>query len=67
MASNGTTIEDPDEPGETPDWIELYNYGDSQIHLGGMYLNDKNHVWQIDTGVYINAGEYKLFWADGET
>jgi hypothetical protein len=25
MADNATTIEDPDEPGEYPDWIEIYN------------------------------------------
>jgi hypothetical protein len=33
MASNGTTHEDPDEAGETPDWIEIYNDSDSTISL----------------------------------
>lgn len=27
MADNETTIEDPNEPGEFPDWLELYNAG----------------------------------------
>jgi hypothetical protein len=40
MADNETTIEDPDEPGEFPDWIEIYNAGSTPIDLGGMYLTD---------------------------
>ncbi|MHC4745677.1 MAG: PEP/pyruvate-binding domain-containing protein [Planctomycetota bacterium] len=40
MADNETTKEDPDEPGEYPDWIELYNAGPEPIDLGGMYLTD---------------------------
>ncbi|MBN2269254.1 MAG: hypothetical protein JXN61_01485 [Sedimentisphaerales bacterium] len=40
MADNETTKEDPDEPGEYPDWIEIYNAGSATIDLGGMYLTD---------------------------
>ncbi len=40
MADNETTIEDPNEPGEYPDWIELYNGSDSVVTLNGMYLTD---------------------------
>jgi len=38
MADNEGTIEDPDESDEYPDWIEIYNYGDEAIDMGGMYL-----------------------------
>jgi len=40
MADNETTIEDPDEPGEFPDWIELYNGSDQTVILSGLFLTD---------------------------
>jgi hypothetical protein len=70
MASNGTTLEDPAEAGEFPDWIELYNGGPLPVNLGGMYLTDNFSIptkWQIPQGVSIGAGEYLLFWADDDT
>ena len=54
MADNEETIEDPDEPGEFPDWIELYNGSDSTIILSGMFLTDdlsEPTKWQIPTAV----------------
>ena len=33
MADNETTLEDPDEAGSYPDWIELYNAGSETIDL----------------------------------
>ncbi|MBN1362031.1 MAG: hypothetical protein JW993_15655 [Sedimentisphaerales bacterium] len=41
MADNETTIEDPNEPGEYPDWIELYNASNETITLNGLYLTDR--------------------------
>jgi len=70
MASNGSWLEDPDEVGEYPDWIELYNPpGNGAIDLGGMYLTDDLSEpirWQIPEGVSIEAGGYLLFWADDD-
>jgi hypothetical protein len=40
MADNSTTLIDPNEPEEYPDWFELYNPSDLFIDLGGMYLTD---------------------------
>jgi hypothetical protein len=40
MADNKTTIQDPNEPGEFADWIELYNGFGAAITLNGMYLTD---------------------------
>jgi len=54
MADNETTIEDPNEPGEYPDWIELYNGSDSAVTLNGMYLTDdlgEPTKWQIPVDV----------------
>ncbi len=69
MALNKITIEDPDEPGEYPDWIELYNHGTEVVDLGGMYLTDDLNEptkWQIADGLALNPGDYLLFWADDD-
>jgi hypothetical protein len=69
MASNHRTLEDPDEPGEFPDWIELYNGTTGTIDLGGMYLSDEFQnltKWQIPSGVSIEPGQYLIFYADGD-
>jgi len=69
MAENDTTIVDPDGGGGYPDWLELFNAGDSPIDLSGMYLTDDPEeptMWQIPPGVSIGIGEYLLFWADDD-
>jgi spore coat protein CotH len=69
MTDNHATLEDPDEPGEFPDWLELYNAGPTAVDLGGLYLTD--HLadpvpFRIADGVTIPAGGYLVFYADGE-
>jgi hypothetical protein len=69
MASNHRTLEDPDEPGDFPDWIELYNGTTGTIDLGGMYLTDEFQnltKWQIPAGVSIEPGQYLIFYADDD-
>jgi hypothetical protein len=69
MASNHLTLEDPDEPGEFPDWIELYNGTSGTIDLEGMYLTDEFQnltKWQIGAGVSIEPGQYLIFYADDD-
>ena len=69
MASNHRTLEDPDEPGEHPDWIELYNGTAGTIDLGGMYLTDEFQnltKWQVPAGVSIGPGQYLIFYADDD-
>jgi hypothetical protein len=66
MASNDATLEDPDEPGEYPDWIEIYNHGNETIRLSGMFLQDDNNLWQIPAGISVQSGQYVLFWADDD-
>ncbi|MHC5185152.1 MAG: CotH kinase family protein, partial [Planctomycetota bacterium] len=36
------------------------------INMGGMQLQDSGNTYTIPSGVTINAGEYKIFWADDE-
>ena len=54
MADNETTVEDPAEPGEYPDWIELYNGSDETVILNGLFLTDdlnESTKWQIRSPV----------------
>jgi len=74
MASNNATIEDPQEPNEFPDWVEIHNFGDTDIDMGGMYLTDdldEPTKWQIPQGypgqTTVPAGGFIVFWADDDT
>ena len=54
MADNETTIEDPAESGEYPDWIELYNGSDDTLILNGLFLSDDLNdptKWEIRSPV----------------
>ncbi len=67
MADNYSTIEDPDETGEFPDWIELYNKGTTMVDLAGKFLTDDlddPNKYEIPAGVSIDPGEHLVFWAD---
>lgn len=68
MASNSEGISD--EFGEQDDWFEIYNYGDEDVILNGLYFTDSENEslkWQFDATetVSLPPGEFKLFWADG--
>jgi spore coat protein CotH len=69
MADNSSTLEDPDEPGEYPDWFELYNPGLDTLNLGGLYLADDLAdpvQFPISDGVTIEPGGFLVFYADDE-
>ena len=57
-----------DENGEFDDWIELHNYSDMTVDLGGFFLTDKlNNLtkWQFpDSGSVIEPQGYLLIWCD---
>ncbi|UCG55979.1 MAG: lamin tail domain-containing protein [Phycisphaerales bacterium] len=71
MAKNEGFIQD--SWGDYDDWIEIYNYGDYAIDMGGMYLTDdlsQPATWRVpddepDTTT-IPPHAYLLIWADGE-
>ena len=67
MADNKSTLSDPDEPGEAPDWIEIYNPTDEVISLDGLALTDdgENLVkFPITDGLTIPAFGFIIFYAD---
>jgi hypothetical protein len=54
MADNETTMEDPDESGEYPDWIELFNGAEHPVILNRLFLTDDLNSptqWQIPPAV----------------
>jgi hypothetical protein len=69
MADNTRSLEDPNEPQEYPDWIELYNPAPVPVNLGGMFLSDDpadSQLYRIPDNVMIDANGYLVFAADGE-
>ncbi len=65
MASNGTTVADPQ--GHHDDWIEIYNPGPQTLDLGGMYLTDDlGHPtqWPFPPATLLGPNSYLLVWAD---
>ena len=54
-----------DEDGDTPDWIELYNYGSDEISLNNWSLTDiidDSSPWTFPD-ITIDADEYLIVWA----
>jgi len=65
MASSITFA--PDENGEHPDWIEIYNSSDYTVSLSGYALTDSEDNLQkwLFPNISIDAGEYLLVYASG--
>ncbi len=69
MAANKHTLEDPGDPGDMPDWLELHNTGRVVLSLDGLYLTDDMQEptkYAIPAGIRIPAGGYALFYADDD-
>ncbi len=72
MASNDYAY--ADENGEYDDWIEIYNAGDKEVDIAGLYISDNTDdptAYQIPSGkgnaTKIPAGGFLVLWADGQT
>lgn len=69
MASNDTTLVDPDEPDETPDWIEIYNPTAAVVSLRGVAVTDdraRPTRQVITASVTISPFGYLLLYADND-
>jgi hypothetical protein len=71
MAKNDGSVLDP--YGDYDDWIEIYNYGDEAVDIGGMYLADNPTSagrWRVPNTnpsiTTIPSHGYLLIWADEE-
>ncbi|MBN2592351.1 MAG: lamin tail domain-containing protein [Sedimentisphaerales bacterium] len=63
-----------DQNGDADDWIEIYNYGESSINIGRMYLTDNQTAdagWRVPdnnpAATTIPPKGFLLIWADVET
>ena len=66
LAANSYTSIDPDF-GQFSDWIELYNYSNQEIDIGGYHLSDDKKSldkYPIPKGTTIPSHGYKIIWAD---
>ena len=66
MASNSTTIADPDY-NNYADWIEIYNSGSASVNLKDYYITDdlsQPQKFRIQSDLLIEANVYVLIWAD---
>ncbi len=69
MADANRGHENPDKPGEYPDWFELYNAGDTDFSLDGLYLTDSQAeptLYAIPDGLIIPAKGFIVFYADNQ-
>lgn len=69
MAENPSAVEDADDPGEFPDWMELYNPTDAPISLNGLFLSDNRNeptLFSIPSGLSVPAKGFLIFWLDGD-
>ena len=65
VASNSIIF---DEDGDTPDWIELYNYGSSPVSLLNWSISDEeddNNPW-VFPEIILAEDEYLLIWASNK-
>ncbi len=74
MASNSSDSSIFDPQGDYDDWIEIHNFDETAIDMGGMYLTDdlnKPAKWQIPYNspakTTVPAFGYLLIWADDDT
>ncbi len=68
MASNKGAV--PDENGDYPDWVELYNAGSAPADISGYGLSDDIVVlakWTFPQGTVIPAGGYLVVYCSGDS
>lgn len=72
MADNTGLVRD--QTGDADDWIEIYNYGNSAVNIGRMYLTDNQTAdsgWRVPDNNHadttIPPQGFLLIWADDET
>jgi hypothetical protein len=56
--------------GQRTAWLELYNPSTNKVSLNGLYLaNNYTNLtqWAFPTNASINAGQFKVIFADGQT
>lgn len=67
VAANVGQVEDMDDPGEFPDWLEIYNPGAAAVSLNGLSLSDDPNEparYRIPNGIAVPAKGFVLVYLD---
>ena len=64
MAKNRAVLQDGD--GDFSDWIEVENFGDTDVSLDGFSLSEKEGREGLALSGSLAPGEYRIFWASGK-
>jgi len=59
-----------DEAGDHDPWVELHNFGNERIEIGGFWLSNdpgSRESWQLPAGTGIDPGGHLIVWLDGES
>lgn len=69
MPKNESTLEDRDEPGAYPDYIELYNRGPITVSLEGLHITDDPRnltKYRFPTPILIPPDDFLILYADDD-
>jgi len=65
VSSNSTVIADAD--GDFCDYVELYNYGETDVSLSGYAISDEiGNIKHTFSSTYIKAGEYLILYCNNK-
>ena len=65
VSSNSVYI---DEDGDTPDWLEIHNYGSQDVSINGWFLSDDPETpekWTFPN-IKLSPDAYLLLWASSK-
>ncbi|MGK0236460.1 MAG: hypothetical protein ACI9EK_003010, partial [Psychroserpens sp.] len=65
VSSNSVYI---DEDGDTPDWLEIHNFGNEDISINGWSLSDDVNgiIKWIFPNITLTPDEYMILWASSK-
>lgn len=69
VAENMTQVEDLDDPGEYPDWMEIYNPGPVAVPMKGLSLTDnprEPEKYTITNDITLPVGGFLLVYLDDD-
>lgn len=69
LASNIAAYEDPANPGDFDDWVEIYNAGADAVSLAGIYLTDDPDLptkFALPEAQTLGGKEFLVIWCDDQ-
>lgn len=69
VVSRNDVVPDPDEPGEKPDWIEIYNPGQMEVLMDGLSITNRRSrplLFSLPDDIRVPAGGLVTLLIDGD-